>query len=150
MSKTHSRLVRILLLLANRVHGVLLSCHCFSTPTLTYVSKSYGIVRMISKSTNECCQCPALPTRVSCQAWSCFTFPCACASLRRFFLLGLSKTQQGPSWRSISQSGDAHSVTEMCLQELPIGVYVKLDNCSPEFLPALVCEQHRLAGFLLP
>jgi hypothetical protein len=47
----------------------------------------------------------------------------------------------------ISNSGDAHAATEMCLEEVPLGVYIKLDNCNREFLPPLVCGQHRIAGF---
>ena len=35
----------------------------------------------------------------------------------------------------------------MCLEELPLGVYIKLDKCNREFLPSLVCGQHRSAGF---
>jgi hypothetical protein len=48
---------------------------------------------------------------------------------------------------SSSCSGDAHPAEEMKLSELPPGVYVKLDNCNREFLPPLVCQQHRQAGF---
>jgi hypothetical protein len=46
-----------------------------------------------------------------------------------------------------SCSGDAHPAEEMKLSELPPGVYVKLDDCDREFLPPLVCQQHRQAGF---
>jgi hypothetical protein len=37
--------------------------------------------------------------------------------------------------------------SEVCLHELPAGVYVKLDKCDHEFLPPQVCKEHRLAGF---
>jgi len=42
---------------------------------------------------------------------------------------------------------DAHIAPELCLRELPPGVYVKLDNCDQEFLPPQVCEEHKLVGF---
>jgi hypothetical protein len=41
----------------------------------------------------------------------------------------------------------SHLVAEMVLQELPHGVYVKLDKCTREFLPPKVCQQHKQAGF---
>ena len=43
--------------------------------------------------------------------------------------------------------GDAHPASEMLLGELPLGVYVKLDNCDREFLPPAVCLQHQQSGF---
>ena len=49
--------------------------------------------------------------------------------------------------RRIYDSGDAHLATETCLEELQLAVYIKLDNCSREFLPPLVCGQHRVVGF---
>ena len=42
---------------------------------------------------------------------------------------------------------NAHPDAEMQLQQLPLGVYVKLDNCDREFLPPLVCQEHQQAGF---
>ena len=44
-------------------------------------------------------------------------------------------------------SGGAHPVAEMRLTGLPLGVYVKLDNCDREFLPPLVCQECQKAGF---
>ena len=35
----------------------------------------------------------------------------------------------------------------MVLEELPHGVYVKLDKCNREFLPALKCQKHAMSGF---
>ena len=35
--------------------------------------------------------------------------------------------------RRVSQSGNAFSATEMCLEELPLGVYIKLDDCTHDF-----------------
>ncbi len=35
----------------------------------------------------------------------------------------------------------------MRLEELPPGVYVKLDKCEREFLPPTVCHRHRQAGY---
>ena len=49
--------------------------------------------------------------------------------------------------RRIYDSGDAHPATEMCLEELPLAVYIKLDNCSREVSPPLGCGQHRVVGF---
>jgi len=45
--------------------------------------------------------------------------------------------------RRLASSSGAHPPAEMCLQELPQGVYVKLDKCTREFLPPRVCEQHK-------
>jgi hypothetical protein len=42
---------------------------------------------------------------------------------------------------------DAHIAPEICLRELPPGVYVKLDKCDQDFLPPQVCDQHKLIGF---
>ena len=36
---------------------------------------------------------------------------------------------------------------EMVLAELPRGAYVKLDECRREFLPPIVCQKHKEAGF---
>ena len=47
----------------------------------------------------------------------------------------------------LQRGGDAHPVAEVCLKELPLGVYVKLDNCTREFLPPLRCERHAQAGY---
>ena len=47
----------------------------------------------------------------------------------------------------IKSSGDSHLAAEMVLEELPHGVYVKLDNCDREFLPALKCQKHAISGF---
>ena len=35
----------------------------------------------------------------------------------------------------------------MVLEELPHGVYVKLDKCNREFLPARKCQKHAISGF---
>ena len=48
--------------------------------------------------------------------------------------------------RRLDSSGDPHPPAEMCLTELPMGVYVKLDKCNHEFLPPLVCQRHQAAG----
>ena len=48
--------------------------------------------------------------------------------------------------RNVSNSG-THPASEMRLTELPLGVYVKLDNCDREFLPPLVCSKHQVCGF---
>ena len=48
--------------------------------------------------------------------------------------------------RNVSSSG-THPASEMRLTELPLGVYVKLDNCDREFLPPLVCSKHQVCGF---
>ncbi len=45
------------------------------------------------------------------------------------------------------RSGDTHRAAEMRLEELPPGVYVKLDNCNREFLPPSVCNEHQRIGF---
>ena len=47
----------------------------------------------------------------------------------------------------LSRSRDAHPAAEMCLAQLPHGVYIKLDDCDQEFLPPLVCQAHQVAGF---
>ena len=47
----------------------------------------------------------------------------------------------------MSASGETHPAAEMRLEELPLGVYVKLDDCNREFLPPVVCEKHQQAGF---
>jgi len=47
----------------------------------------------------------------------------------------------------IRSSGDSHLAAEMVLEELPHGVYVKLDNCDREFLPAVKCQEHAISGF---
>ena len=49
--------------------------------------------------------------------------------------------------RRLASSDDSHLPAKMCLSELPLGVYVKLDNCTREFLPPMVCQQHQRAGF---
>ena len=49
--------------------------------------------------------------------------------------------------RRLSSSGGAHPAAELCLHELPLAVLVKLDKCTQEFLPPLVCQQHRQHGF---
>ena len=49
--------------------------------------------------------------------------------------------------RRLANSGDSHPPTEMCLSELPPGVYVKLDKCTREFLPPVMCQKHLRAGF---
>ena len=55
----------------------------------------------------------------------------------------LSSTDKG----LLQGDGDAHPVPEMCLKELPHGVYVKLDKFNREFLPPLPCAKHAKAGF---
>jgi hypothetical protein len=47
----------------------------------------------------------------------------------------------------LASSGDSHPTAETCLRELPLGVYVKLDKCTHEFLPPVVCHKHKRAGF---
>mgnify|MGYP003311580169 CR=1 FL=1 len=47
----------------------------------------------------------------------------------------------------IKSSGESHLAAEMVLEELPHGVYVKLDNCNREFLPAVKCQEHAISGF---
>jgi len=47
----------------------------------------------------------------------------------------------------VSGSSEAHPATEMRLNQLPLGVYVKLDKCDREFLPPLVCRKHQMCGF---
>ena len=47
----------------------------------------------------------------------------------------------------IQSSSDSQLVAEMVLEELPPGVYVKLDNCEHEFLPAIKCQKHARSGF---
>ena len=47
----------------------------------------------------------------------------------------------------IKNSGDSHLAAEMVLEELPLAVYVKLDNCNREFLPAIKCQEHSKSGF---
>ena len=42
---------------------------------------------------------------------------------------------------------DPHLAAEIRLTELPLGVYVKLDRCSQEFLPPCVCQAHMQSGF---
>ena len=42
----------------------------------------------------------------------------------------------------IKSSGDSDLAAEMVLEELPLGVYVKLDNCNREFLPAVKCQEN--------
>jgi len=48
---------------------------------------------------------------------------------------------------ALESETDEHMDPEICLKELPLGVYVKLDNCTQEFLPPQVCDQHVLVGF---
>jgi hypothetical protein len=47
----------------------------------------------------------------------------------------------------LSGNNDAQPAAEMCLYELPLGVYVKLDKCTQEFLPPVVCQEHQQCGF---
>ena len=47
----------------------------------------------------------------------------------------------------IQSSDNAQLAAEMVLEELPHGVYVKLDNCNREFLPAVKCQEHAISGF---
>ena len=47
----------------------------------------------------------------------------------------------------IAHSDASHLAAEMRLEELPLGVYAKLDTCNREFLSPLVCPQHQHAGF---
>ena len=50
----------------------------------------------------------------------------------------------GQDRQRLASSADSHLDAEVLLQELPKGVYVKLDNCNHEFLPPRPCEQHRV------
>ena len=47
----------------------------------------------------------------------------------------------------MTSSKDSHIAAEMVLEELPHCVYVKLDKCNREFLPALKCQKHAISGF---
>ena len=47
----------------------------------------------------------------------------------------------------LNSSGDSHPAAEMVLEELPHGVYVKLDKCKREFLPTIKCQKHATSGF---
>ena len=47
----------------------------------------------------------------------------------------------------LTRSNESHLPAELVLKELPHGVYVKLDKCTREFLPPLVCEKHKVSGF---
>ena len=47
----------------------------------------------------------------------------------------------------IKSSEDRHLAVELVLEELPHGVYVKLDKCNREFLPAVKCQKHAKSGF---
>ena len=47
----------------------------------------------------------------------------------------------------IRSSNDSQLVAEMVLEEVPPGVYVKLDKCEHEFLPAIKCQKHARSGF---
>ena len=47
----------------------------------------------------------------------------------------------------IKSTDDSHLAAEMVLEELPHGVYVKLDKCNREFLPARKCQKHARSGF---
>ena len=49
--------------------------------------------------------------------------------------------------RCFCGSDGAHLAAEISLTELPLGVYVKLDSCSQEFLPPRVCQAHQQSGF---
>ena len=47
----------------------------------------------------------------------------------------------------IANSGGARPAAEICLDELPRGLYVKVDKCDHEFLPPRVCPEHEKSGF---
>ena len=47
----------------------------------------------------------------------------------------------------IKSSDDSPLAAETVLKELPHGVYVKLDKCNREFLPPVLCQKHKKAGF---
>ena len=47
----------------------------------------------------------------------------------------------------MQSSGGSDLLAEMVLDELPVGVYVKLDKCDHEFLPAIKCPKHARSGF---
>jgi hypothetical protein len=49
--------------------------------------------------------------------------------------------------RSYTTGGDSPLPAEIFLHELPLAVYVRSDGCKQEFLPPLVCEKHKGAGF---
>ena len=47
----------------------------------------------------------------------------------------------------MKSSEDSHLAAEMVLEELPHCVYVELDKCNREFLPAVKCQKHAMSGF---
>ena len=49
--------------------------------------------------------------------------------------------------RRLASNGASHVAAEMCLSELPLGVYIKLDKCTHEFLPPIMCQKHARSGF---
>ena len=49
--------------------------------------------------------------------------------------------------RRLHSNDGERTAAEICLDELPLGVYVKLDKCDQEFLPPLICLEHRKSGF---
>ena len=42
---------------------------------------------------------------------------------------------------------NAQSASKMLLAELPVAVFVKLDDTKLEFMPPRICEEHRVSGF---
>ena len=57
--------------------------------------------------------------------------------------LGLSHTDRA----RLRRDGDVQPFAEVCLNELPHGVYVKLIQCERYLLPPLPCARHKVAGF---
>ena len=53
----------------------------------------------------------------------------------------------GRDRQRLNSSDDSHLAAELVLEELPHGVYVKLDKCNREFLPTLKCQKHAACGF---
>ena len=49
--------------------------------------------------------------------------------------------------RRFTASVGERPAAEMCLNELPNGVYVHVDKCNHEFLPPLACLEHEQSGF---
>ena len=49
--------------------------------------------------------------------------------------------------RCLCSSDLPHLPAEFRLTELPLGVYVKLDKCSQEFLLPRICQAHQQSGF---
>ena len=46
----------------------------------------------------------------------------------------------------LRSSDKAHPASELLLQELPHGVYAKLDNRARELLPPVACQKRKVVG----